>query len=70
MGLVRSRRSASAPDAQNLARADGFKKMVDAAGQRWPEGWVKGEGFVRPPGEADPLKAPPRFVDIGDPAER
>ena len=53
-------------DAQNLARADGFKKMVDAAGQRWPDGWVKGEGFVRPPGEADPLKAPPRFVDIGE----
>ena len=53
-------------DAQNLARADGFKKMVDAAGQRWPDGWVRGEGFVRPPGEADPLQAPPRFVDIGE----
>lgn len=53
-------------DAQNLARADGFRKMVDAAGQRWPEGWVKGEGFVRPRGETDPLKAPPRFVDIGE----
>src|SRR5215218_6908383 len=36
-------------DAQNLARADGFKRMVEAAGQRWPEGWVKAEGFVRPP---------------------
>ena len=35
-------------NAQNLARADGFKRMVDAAGQRWPDGWVKGEGFVRP----------------------
>jgi hypothetical protein len=53
-------------DAQNLARADGFKKMVDAAGQRWPTGWVKGEGFVRPVGEADPLTEPPRFVDIGE----
>ncbi|MGZ6849480.1 MAG: hypothetical protein ACXVEV_01325 [Nocardioidaceae bacterium] len=53
-------------DAQNLARADGFKKMVDAAGQRWPAGWVKGEGFVRPPGEADPLKPPPRFDVIGE----
>lgn len=52
-------------DAQNLARADGFKKMVDASGQRWPEGWVKGEGFVRPKG-ADPMTAPPRFVDIGE----
>ena len=28
-------------DAQNLARADGFKRMVEAAGQRWPDGWVK-----------------------------
>lgn len=53
-------------DAQNLARADGFKKMVDAAGQQWPAGWVKGEGFVRPVGEADPLTEPPRFVDIGE----
>ena len=52
-------------DAQNLARADGFKKMVDAAGQYWPEGWVKGEGFVRPKGESDPLTAPPRFDVIG-----
>jgi hypothetical protein len=42
-------------DAQNLARADGFKRMVEAAGQRWPDGWVKGEGFVRPPDVADPL---------------
>ena len=53
-------------DAQNLARADGFKKMVDAAGQHWPEGWVKGQGFVRPKGESDPLKAPPRFDAIGE----
>lgn len=28
-------------DAQNLARADGIKRMVDAAGQRWPQGWVR-----------------------------
>jgi len=53
-------------DARNLARADGFKKMVDAAGQRWPDGWVKGEGFVRPVGETDPLKPPPRFDEIGE----
>jgi hypothetical protein len=26
---------------------------VEAAGQRWPDGWVKGEGFVRPPDVAD-----------------
>lgn len=34
-------------DAQNLARAEGFKTMVEAAGHYWPDGWVKGEGFVR-----------------------
>lgn len=53
-------------DAQNMERARGFKQMVEAAGQRWPDGWVKGEGFVRPPGEVDPMKAPPRFVDVGE----
>ena len=65
-GAYQAETFSAGTDAQNLARADGFKKMVDAAGQRWPDGWVKGEGFVRPPGEADPLKAPPRFVDIGE----
>jgi len=64
-GAYQSETFSAGTDAQNLARADGFKKMVDAGGQRWPDGWVKGEGFVRPPGEADPLKAPPPFVDIG-----
>ena len=53
-------------DAQNLARADGFKRMVEAAGQRWPDGWVKGEGFVRPPDVADPMMPPPSFEEIGE----
>ena len=53
-------------DAQNLARADGFKRMVDAAGQRWPDGWVRGEGFVRPADVADPLTPPPRIDEIGE----
>ena len=45
-------------DAKNLARADGFKRMVEAAGQRWRDGGVKGEGFVRPPDVvADPSTA-------------
>jgi hypothetical protein len=48
-------------DAQNLARADGFRRMMEAAGQRWPDGWVKGEGFVRPPDVADPMTPPPSF---------
>ena len=53
-------------DAQNLARADGFKRMVEAAGQRWPDGWVKGEGFVRPPDVTDPMTPPPSFDKIGE----
>jgi hypothetical protein len=53
-------------DAQNLARANDFKKMVDAAGQRWPDGWVKGEGFVRPRDVADPLARPRAFDVIGE----
>src|SRR5215207_11411684 len=53
-------------DAQNLARADGFKRMVEAAGQRLPDGWVKGEGFVRPPDIADPMTPPPSFDQIGE----
>ncbi|MEU7044989.1 site-specific integrase [Streptomyces varsoviensis] len=29
--------------------AENFKKLVDAHGQHWPYGWVKGEGFVEQP---------------------
>ncbi|MFT4008821.1 MAG: site-specific integrase [Nocardioidaceae bacterium] len=65
-GAYQSETFGAGSDAQNLARADGFKKMVDAAGQRWPDGWVRGEGFVRPPGETDPMKTPPRFIDVGE----
>ncbi|MGY0390572.1 tyrosine-type recombinase/integrase [Nocardioides sp. WG-D5] len=52
-------------DEQNVARAEGFKKMVEAAGERWPDGWVKGEGFVRP-GGGDPLEEPPGFPVMGE----
>ena len=65
-GAYQSETFSAGSDAQNLARADGFKKMVEAAGQRWPEGWVKGEGFVRPNTEENPLKQPPRFDEIGE----
>lgn len=64
-GAYQSETFSAGTDAQNVARADGFKKMVDAGGQRWPDGWVKGKGFVRPAGTA-PLTAPPRFVDLGE----
>lgn len=59
-------------DAENLARAEGFKTMVDAAGQMWPEGWVKGYGFVRPahvsgPTEDKAKSVPqvPTLVEVG-----
>ena len=29
---------------QNRARAEGFVKMIAAAGEDWPDGWVKGQG--------------------------
>ncbi|MEU6342146.1 site-specific integrase [Streptomyces sp. NPDC046977] len=29
--------------------AEQFKKLVDAHGQHWPPGWVRGEGFVEQP---------------------
>ncbi len=64
-GAYQAETFSAGTDAQNLARADGFKKMVDAAGQHWPHGWVRGEGFVRPPG-TDPLTAPPPFDEIGE----
>ncbi|MFT4288704.1 hypothetical protein [Nocardioides sp.] len=30
--------------------------MVDAAGQHWPDGWVKCEGFVRVRGAAGDIE--------------
>jgi integrase len=64
-GAYQSETFSAGTDAVNLERARGFKSMVDAAGQRWPEGWVRGEGFVRPSG-ADPMRPPPRFNEIGE----
>lgn len=52
-------------DEQNRARAEGFMKMVIAAGEEWPDGWVKGQGFVRPRQNADPMLAPPTVEEIG-----
>ncbi len=37
-GAYQSETFGAGSNAQNRARADGFKKMVDAAGQRWPDG--------------------------------
>ena len=53
-------------DDQNLARAEGFQRMVEAAGHEWPDGWVKGMGFVRPREDADPMQPPPTVGEIGE----
>ncbi|HEX6246321.1 MAG TPA: hypothetical protein VFZ64_00500 [Nocardioidaceae bacterium] len=53
-------------DDQNLARAEGFRRMVEAAGHQWPDGWVKGEGFVRPRSTGDPMRPPPMLAEIGE----
>jgi hypothetical protein len=52
-------------DAQNRARAESFKQMVEAAGNHWPDGWVKGEGFVRARVE-ERYSAPPAFATVGE----
>lgn len=65
-GSPRQRETFSAgSDAQNRARAEGFKQMVDAAGQHWPEGWVKGQGFVRPRDDT-PWQPTPSFAVVGE----
>lgn len=43
------------------AQAEEFKRLVDEAGQRWPVGWVKGQGFISP-GDATPVSY--RFEDF------
>lgn len=64
-GAYQSETFSAGTDAMNMERARGFKSMVEPAGQRWPEGWVRGEGFVRPNG-VDPMRRPPRFDEIGE----
>jgi integrase len=38
----------------NKRKAEDFAGMVRLAGERWPEGWVKGRGFVRLLDEPEP----------------
>ncbi|MFT4082845.1 MAG: site-specific integrase [Nocardioides sp.] len=68
-GAYQSETFAAGSDAQNLSRAEGFKELVDAAGQRWPNGWVKGYGFVRPldwPTRTGNRSEELRFSEVGD----
>lgn len=46
--------------------AEQFKRLVDAHGQHWPPGWVRGEGFVEQPtvpGDRPLLEWAHRYVD-------
>ncbi|MGW6210999.1 tyrosine-type recombinase/integrase [Streptomyces sp. NPDC055109] len=48
------------------AQAEQFKALVEAHGNTWPYGWVKGQGFVEPdevPGDVDFLEWARRYVD-------
>ena len=44
---------------QDPTKAEAFKNLVDLAGQHWPEGWVRGKGFV----EAKPDEIEDRPLD-------
>ena len=37
-GRMQTETFGAGSDDQNLARAEGFKRMVEAAGQEWPDG--------------------------------
>jgi integrase len=41
-----------------------FQALVDASGQRWPEGWMKGVGFATHEGDAEPPPEHP-LLDFG-----
>ncbi|MGW2170352.1 tyrosine-type recombinase/integrase [Streptomyces sp. NPDC001705] len=51
---------------QGEAQADQFRALVEAHGNRWPHGWVKGHGFVEPdtnPDDVDLAAWAHRYVD-------
>ena len=50
----------------DLARAAGYNRMVEAAGQEWPDCWVKGEGFVRPRSTDDPMRPQPTVAELAE----
>lgn len=55
-GGARTGRQCSEPFADEV-QAKSFKIHVEAAGHRWPDGWIKGRGFVRE-GAAAPAPEP------------
>ncbi len=51
---------------QGAAQAEQFRKLVEAHGNQWPHGWVKGRGFVEPdenPDDVPLLTYADRYVD-------
>ncbi|MFF3928625.1 tyrosine-type recombinase/integrase [Streptomyces hirsutus] len=51
---------------QGQAQADQFRSLVEAHGNRWPYGWVKGHGFVEPethPNDVDLVTWAHRYAD-------
>jgi integrase len=49
---------------ENRANAKAFKLQVDAAGQQWPDGWVKGVGYAELTVSAEREQAP-SFLEAG-----
>lgn len=52
--------------AEGRAQAEQFKKLVEAHGNRWPHGWVPGEGFVETPavpGDVPLVEYANRYID-------
>ncbi|WP_406398749.1 tyrosine-type recombinase/integrase [Streptomyces uncialis] len=50
----------------DVTAAEDFKRLVDAHGQQWPYGWIKGRGFVEPevhPDDVPFLGWAHRYVD-------
>jgi integrase len=64
-GPMQTETFSAGSDDQNLARAEGFRRMVEAGGHKWPDGWVKGMGFVRSRQDADPMQPPPTVAAVG-----
>ncbi|MEU9661866.1 site-specific integrase [Streptomyces chartreusis] len=53
-------------DDEGEQQAGQFRKLVEAHGNRWPHGWIKGRGFVEPdtdPRDVDLITWAYRYVD-------
>lgn len=42
-----------------------FQSMIDANGQQWPEGWLKGVGLAEPPAEPEPAVVEYPLAEFG-----